>query len=83
MTRAEQHIGRRARVSLALGLLLAGLVLAATGCGARAYQREALTDRVMDIDADAEEESREIKWLEAREGSTGGVGGSGGGCACN
>jgi hypothetical protein len=66
-----------------LALLLAAVVASASGCGVRAYQREALSDRVMDIDADAEEESREIKWLEAREGSTGGVGGAGGGCACN
>jgi hypothetical protein len=29
-----------------------------------------------------DEAMRELKWLEAREGSTGGAGGAGGGCAC-
>jgi len=83
MTRADLTTDRRVRVTVAFALLLAGLLMAATGCGARAYQREALSDRVMDVDANAEEEAREIKWLEAREGSTGGAGGAGGGCACN
>ena len=28
-------------------------------------------------------ESRELHWMEAREASSGGIGGAGGGCACN
>lgn len=83
MTHADIKTGRRVRVSVALVLVVCGVVMATTGCGARAYQREVLSDRVMSLEADANEESREIKWLEAREGSTGGAGGAGGGCACN
>lgn len=64
--------------------LAAALLLAAGGCGSvAAYQREKLTDRIMTFEADAKENARLVKSLEAREGSTGGVGGSGGGCACN
>jgi Domain of unknown function (DUF4266) len=37
----------------------------------------------MDYDRDSREERVSRKWLEAREGSTGGVDGAGGGCACN
>jgi len=62
----------------------AALLLAASGCGAvQAYQREKLTDRIMTFQADAKENARMVKSLEAREGSTGGTGGAGGGCACN
>lgn len=83
MTVSERTSDRTARTGIALGLVLAAVIMTATGCGVRAYQREALSDRVMDLDGDAKEEGREIKWLEAREASTGGVGGAGGGCACN
>jgi len=58
--------------------------LCATGCASvKHYQRERLTDRIMSFEADAEENARELHWIEAREGSTGGTGGAGGGCACN
>jgi hypothetical protein len=83
VTVSERNSDRSARASIAIGLVIAAVLMAATGCGVRAYQREALSDRVMDVDADAGEEGREMKWLEAREASTGGVGGAGGGCACN
>lgn len=66
-------------------LLLLGLVLLPLlgGCaGARSYEREYLADPIMDFEAALDDEARELKWLEAREGSTGGVGGAGGGCAC-
>jgi len=53
------------------------------GCGAKAYQREHLIDPIVAFDTGTKAESREAKWLEAREGSSGGVGGAGGGCACN
>lgn len=63
----------------ALAVLLLG-----TGCAhVRAYQRERLTDRIMTFKAEAKEDARSTKALEAREGSTGGNGGAGGGCACN
>lgn len=62
----------------AMLLLLLGLVV---GCSAvRPYQKEHLADPIMQNSQ--EDAMRELKWLEAREGSTGGVGGSGGGCAC-
>lgn len=64
--------------------LLAALAAGAAGCSAvQAYQREKLTDRIMTFDADAKTDARLTKSLEAREGSTGGNGGAGGGCACN
>jgi uncharacterized protein DUF4266 len=66
---------------LALGLLLA---LAASGCASvSAYQRERLVDPIMSFRADAKKDARLTKSFEAREGSTGGNGGAGGGCACS
>jgi len=47
------------------------------------YDKEHLADPIMLSEEEAKEGMRELKWLEAREGSTGGVGGAGGGCACN
>lgn len=72
-------------LSLVLGLaVVAGLAAALAGCAAvRPYEREYLTDRIMDNEQDARSERVEQKWLEAREGSTGGASGAGGGCACN
>ncbi|HYM82502.1 MAG TPA: DUF4266 domain-containing protein [Candidatus Limnocylindria bacterium] len=68
-------------------LVLAGpaaLLLLTTGCGAvQVYQREHLTNRIMSFEAEARKDARLTKSLEAREGSTGGNGGAGGGCACN
>jgi hypothetical protein len=75
----------RATRGLYAGLLLA-LLAGATGCAARnvrAYQRERLADRIMSFEAQAKKEARLTKSFEAREGSTGGNGGAGGGCACN
>jgi hypothetical protein len=74
---------RRALVGavLAAFALLAG---ALAGCArVRPYEREYLSDRIMDYDRDSRQERVSRKWLEAREGSTGGVDGAGGGCACN
>ena len=60
------------------------LWLLGSGCAAvRAYQRERLADRIMSFAADTRDAARRTKTLEAREGSTGGHGGAGGGCACN
>lgn len=70
---------RRAGAVLALALL-AGI---ACGCATvPAYQRERLADPIVSFEADAKKNARLTKSLEAREGSTGGNGGAGGGCAC-
>jgi hypothetical protein len=63
-------------------LVFACLLLnVAMGCSSvRPYQKEHLADPIMT--PSQEEAMRELKWLEAREGSTGGAGGAGGGCAC-
>jgi hypothetical protein len=77
--------GRKAPRWLRAVAPLALLWLAA-GCAAqnvRAYQRERLVDRIMSFQAEAKKDARMTKSLEAREGSTGGNGGAGGGCACN
>jgi hypothetical protein len=67
-------------IAAALGLALAAL----SGCATvRPYEREYLADRIMDSERDAREDRLNQKWLEAREGSTGGASGAGGGCACN
>jgi hypothetical protein len=59
------------------------LLLLAVGCASvKPYEKEHLADPIMLTDRDDEEGMRELKWLEAREGSTGGVGGMGGGCGC-
>ena len=66
------------------GIALLLLVALASGCASvGAYQRERLTDRIMSFKTVAKEDARLTKSLEAREGSTGGNGGAGGGCACN
>jgi hypothetical protein len=72
--------------TLASTLLPAALLLLLSGCAAqsvRAYQREHLVDRIMSFEAEAKKDARMTKSFEAREGSTGGNGGAGGGCACN
>jgi hypothetical protein len=73
------------RLLLAIGLPLIFMLLAsAMGCVAvKPYQREYLADRIMDFNADQSEDGIERHWVETREGSSGGLGGSGGGCACN
>lgn len=72
---------RRARMAIAL-VLLAG---AAAGCATvpvKPWQRERLMDPIVAFRAEAREDARKLKTFEAREGSTGGIGGAGGGCAC-
>jgi hypothetical protein len=62
-------------------IALTGLV---SGCArVRPYEREYLSDRIMDVRTSARADRIDQKWLEAREGSTGGAEGAGGGCACN
>ena len=77
----RRHLRHLALLAAAL-YALAGL----TGCAAttvRAYQREHLTDPIMSFEATAKKDARRTKSFDAREGSTGGNGGAGGGCACN
>jgi hypothetical protein len=73
--------GFRRRLRLAA---LAILLASSTGCATvRAYQREHLVDPIMSFEAQAKKDARMTKSFDAREGSTGGNGGAGGGCACN
>lgn len=72
------------RTFVPASLLLAGL--AALGCGCatvKPWEKEHLADPTMSFDDLTKEASREMHWIEAREGSTGGTGAAGGGCACN
>ncbi len=69
-------------IQSALLLLLTTILL--SGCATvKPYERENLADRIMDFDADKEEMAIEMHFLMTREGSMGGAGGAGGGCACN
>jgi len=73
----------RGRILLAI-LLSASGVTGLPGCAhVRAYQREYLQDPIMSLEDHAREEKENLHWIEAREGSTGGAGAAGGGCACN
>jgi hypothetical protein len=72
-------------LKLALAFLAA---LAVGGCSmskwtVKPHQRELLADRIMQLDADAQERSAEEHVLANREGAIGGTGTSGGGCGCN
>ena len=72
---------RVARLTFSFALL----ALAATGCATvpvKPWQRERLVDPIVAFRTDAREDARKLKTFEAREGSTGGIGGAGGGCAC-
>jgi hypothetical protein len=72
------------RRTLVILAALGVVAVSASGCATvAAYQRERLADPIMSFEADAREEARELHWIEAREGSTGGAGVAGGGCACN
>jgi len=76
-----RRIGRRLRLAAALALLALGLQGCAT-VPVRPWQRERLVDPIVAFRAEAREDARKMKTIEAREGSTGGIGGAGGGCAC-
>ena len=65
-------------------LLIILAIITLDGCASvRPYEREYLADRIMDFDATSEEDTMDRHFLETREGSIGGHGGAGGGCACN
>jgi hypothetical protein len=73
----------------ALAALVALILLAAAGgCSVskwtvKPHQRELLSDRIMQLDADEQERTAEEHVLSNREGAVGGSGTSGGGCGCN
>ena len=76
---------RRPLTRLAVVFLTLAAVVATSGCAMRpvpAYQREHLVDPIMSFKAQSKKDARLIRSFEAREGSTGGDGGAGGGCAC-
>jgi hypothetical protein len=57
---------------------------AITGCvHVRPRERETLARRNMKFAPDPAEDELDLHMQEAREGSTGGYGSSGGGCGCN
>jgi hypothetical protein len=61
----------------------AAAALAAGGCATvQPWQRGRLADPAMVFDADGSETAYMTHWQEAREGSMGGFGVQGGGCAC-
>jgi Domain of unknown function (DUF4266) len=69
-------------------LVVAVLALGGGGCAAsrwtvKPHQRELLADRIMQLDAEAQERAAEEHILSNREGAIGGTGTSGGGCGCN
>jgi hypothetical protein len=51
-------------------------------CAVKQYQREHLSDPIMQLEEDQEVREMEQHLLERREGSSGGQGASGGGCGC-
>jgi len=72
------------RVRLLFFLLAASIAMLLNACAAvKPYAREHLALRIMDFKRAQAEEATERHWLETLEASTGGMGGSGGGCACN
>ncbi len=69
-------------------LLLLGSPSSSAGCSmskwtVKPHQRELLADRIMQLDAEAQERAAEEHVLANREGAIGGTGTSGGGCGCN
>ncbi len=71
-------------------LKLAAVVFAllAGGCSVskwtvKPHQRELLSDRIMQLDAQQQERMAEEHVLSNREGAIGGTGTAGGGCGCN
>ena len=85
--RRELHAGCLRRVAFRQRVLLGAgalLLLALTGCAhVKPYQRQYLSDRIMDPSAARWEAAAERKMLSTREGAQGSVLCAGGGCACN
>jgi hypothetical protein len=60
------------------------VLVCAGGCAVvKPYQREYLSERVMQPGAESAEDHFRQHWQGAREGSEGGFGAAGGGCGCN
>lgn len=60
------------------------VLLGASACvRVKPYQREHLSERVMNPANEASEDRYRQHWSYAREGSEGGFGAAGGGCGCN
>ena len=74
--------GLREVLRIALLGVLSSACLAGCGAHTAAYQREHLVDPIMAFQSQAKLDARKMKTFESREGSTGGIGGAGGGCAC-
>ena len=69
--------------NLARILILACLALAAIGCAAvKPFEREKLSDPIMDPGSHLSKQTLEQKFFSTREGSAGGGSGVGGGCGC-
>jgi hypothetical protein len=69
------------RVLVAAVLALSAL---AAGCApVKPYEREYLSERVMQPAAESTEDRFRQHWQTSREGSEGGFGATGGGCGCN
>jgi hypothetical protein len=65
-------------------LLCASLALVGAGCArVKPYQREYLSERVLDPTSERAEDAWRAHWQFSREGSEGGFGAAGGGCGCN
>ena len=90
LSRLRERVGVRARLAsgkpLKAALVIAALLVG--GCSmskwtVKPHQRELLADRIMQLDAEAQERAAEEHVLANREGAIGGTGTSGGGCGCN
>ncbi len=62
--------------------VLAVFFLMNCSLGVPQWQREHLSDPIMQMDEDPEADMMEQHFLPYREGSGGGYGGAGGGCGC-
>ena len=86
--RSGERIKERGHPALAALVALILLAAGAGGCSVnkwtvKPHQRELLSDRIMQLDADEQERTAEEHVLSNREGAVGGSGTSGGGCGCN
>jgi hypothetical protein len=73
--------------SIARGVMLVALVVAASGCSVepwvKPYERDHLADPIMSFDPNPVSSSYTGHVYEAREGARGATGAAGGGCGCN
>lgn len=76
---------RRRMRTVRLGAIAVAAAMLASGCAhhVRASQRETLARKNMQFGPDPAEDELDLHMQEAREGSSGGYGSSGGGCGCN